>query len=311
MNQLILASHGGLAAGARDTLSMVLGDVPNVHVVSLARDDKEPITNDVRAIMEGFAPDDAVYICTDMLGSSVNNSMVELMHEDERLTVISGMNMPLILSLAIAPEPVRGPELAALIREARAGMVNVGVAEEDPAEAAASAPKRRRRPVAADRGPAKIVLVRLDYRLLHGQVVFSWTNAVGAQRIIVVDNAAANDEVKKGALKLAKPAGVLLNVFTVERALKKMKKLNTLGENVMFIFGNVHELLEFCQSYPFPEVNFGAAANHDGASPVGGKDSSVFLDAAERADAQKLLDLGVKVYEQQTPTQARTDISAF
>ena len=117
--------------------------------------------------------------------------------------------------------------------------------------------------------------------------------------------------VGKGALKLAKPAGVLLNVFTVERALKKMKKLNTLGENVMFIFGNVHELLEFCQSYPFPEVNFGAAANHDGASPVGGKDSSVFLDAAERADAQKLLDLGVKVYEQQTPTQARTDISAF
>ena len=148
-------------------------------------------------------------------------------------------------------------------------------------------------------------------RLLHGQVVFSWTNAVGAQRIIVVDNAAANDEVKQGALKLAKPAGVRLNVFTVERALKKMKKLNTLGENVMFIFGNVHEMLEFCQSYKFPEVNFGAAANHDGAVAVGGKDSSVFLDASERADAQKLLDLGVKIYEQQTPTQARTDISSF
>ncbi len=310
MNQLILASHGGLAAGARDTLSMVLGDVPNVHVVSLARDDKEPITEDVKRIIATFAPEDTVYICTDMLGSSVNNSMVELMHEDERLTVISGMNMPLILSLAIAPEPVKGADLAALIREARAGMVNVGVAEEDPAEAEKSAPKRARRST-PNRGPANIVLVRLDYRLLHGQVVFSWTNAVGAQRIIVVDNAAANDEVKQGALKLAKPAGVRLNVFTVERALKKMKKLNTLGENVMFIFGNVHEMLEFCQSYKFPEVNFGAAANHDGAVAVGGKDSSVFLDASERADAQKLLDLGVKIYEQQTPTQARTDISSF
>lgn len=30
--------------GAKDTLEMVLGDVSNVHVVSLARDDKEPIT---------------------------------------------------------------------------------------------------------------------------------------------------------------------------------------------------------------------------------------------------------------------------
>ena len=49
-----------------------------------------------------------------------------------------------------------------------------------------------------------IKLVRLDYRLLHGQVVFSWTGHVGAQRIIVVDDDAANDEMKKSALLLSK-----------------------------------------------------------------------------------------------------------
>ncbi len=78
MNQIILASHGGLAAGAKDTLEMVLGDVSNVHVVSLARDDKEPITNKVDAMIATFNADDTVYVLTDMLGSSVNNSMVEL-----------------------------------------------------------------------------------------------------------------------------------------------------------------------------------------------------------------------------------------
>lgn len=311
MNQIILASHGGLAAGARDTLEMVLGNVSNVHVVSLARDDKEPITNDVEKLIAGFGPDDTVYVCTDMLGSSVNNSMVELMERNGRVTVISGMNMPLVLSLAISPEPVTGSALQTLIEEARRGMRNCALTEED--ERALTAPAKKERPAAAtvNAGPANIVLVRLDYRLLHGQVVFSWVNSVGAQRIIVVDNAAATDEVKKGALRLAKPAGVRLNVFTVERALAKMAKLNTLGENVMFIFGNVHEMLEFCQSYKFPTINFGAAANHDGAHAVGGKDSSVFLDAAECADAQKLLDMGITIYEQQTPTQARTDITSF
>ena len=78
MNQIILASHGGLAAGAKDTLEMVLGDVSNVHVVSLARDDKEPITNKVDAMIATFNADDTVYVLTDMLGSSVNNNMVEL-----------------------------------------------------------------------------------------------------------------------------------------------------------------------------------------------------------------------------------------
>ena len=75
MNQIILASHGGLAAGAKDTLEMVLGDVSNVHVVSLARDDKEPITNKVEAMIATFNADDTVYVLTDMLGSSVNNNM--------------------------------------------------------------------------------------------------------------------------------------------------------------------------------------------------------------------------------------------
>lgn len=42
-----------------------------------------------------------------------------------------------------------------------------------------------------------IKLVRIDHRLLHGQVVFSWTKSLGISRIIVVDDETANDEMKK------------------------------------------------------------------------------------------------------------------
>ena len=84
-----------------------------------------------------------------------------------------------------------------------------------------------------------IKLVRLDYRLLHGQVVFSWTGHVGAQRIIVVDDDAANDEMKKSALLLSKPAGVRVNIFTVDKAIAKMPKVEQLDEKIMMIFGNL------------------------------------------------------------------------
>ena len=85
-----------------------------------------------------------------------------------------------------------------------------------------------------------IKLVRLDYRLLHGQVVFSWTGHVGAQRIIVVDDDAASDEMKKSALLLSKPAGVRVNIFTVDKAIAKMPKVEQLDEKIMMIFGNRH-----------------------------------------------------------------------
>ena len=93
-----------------------------------------------------------------------------------------------------------------------------------------------------------IKLVRLDYRLLHGQVVFSWTGHVGAQRIIVVDDDAANDEMKKSALLLSKPAGVRVNIFTVDKAIAKMPKVEQLDEKIMMIFGNTAALLKFCQA---------------------------------------------------------------
>ncbi len=305
MNQIILASHGGLAAGAKDTLEMVLGNVSNVHVVSLARDDKEPIANKVEALIATFNADDAVYVLTDMLGSSVNNNVVELSKKGTAFTVISGFNIPLALTLAVSPTPVKGAELTALINEARGGLVNPNA----PQDVAAPANKKGK-PASRGAGPAKIVLARLDYRLLHGQVVFTWTSKVQAERIIVVDNAAANDDLKKGALKLAKPQGVRLNVFTVERALSKMEKLNTLGERVMFIFGNTSEMLEFCEGYKLDAINLGATANHDGAEQVGGSDSSVFFDASQKTDVNRLLDMGVKLYVQQTPTYQRVDISA-
>ena len=308
MNQVILASHGGLATGALDTVHMIVGEAPNVHAVTLERDDKEPITAKVEALVKGFSPNDAVYVLTDMLGSSVNNSMVEYQAAHPDVTVIAGMNMPMVLTLALSDGPLDAVAVRDLVLEGRRGIVDCAHPDA-PESAAPAAPAAAAKRPHANHGPAKIVLTRLDYRLLLGQVVFSWVSNVGAERIIVVDDDAATDDVKKGALRLAKPAGVRLNVFTVDRALKKMAKLNTLGEKVMFVFGTTSELRRFYESYKLGDVDLGATANHDGAEMIGGKGSSVFLDAAQKADVNALLDMGVKVYVQQTPTLPRTDVT--
>ncbi len=88
-----------------------------------------------------------------------------------------------MLSLAVAQGPLSAAELRVIVREARAGLVNCAEPEEPVAAPA------KKRAVAGKGGKANIVLARLDYRLLHGQVVFSWVNSVAAQRIIVVDSA--------------------------------------------------------------------------------------------------------------------------
>ena len=77
-----------------------------------------------------------------------------------------------------------------------------------------------------------IKALRVDHRLVHGQVAFTWTHFLAATRIIVIDDKAAGDDFQKMALNMAKPAGVKLNVFSVEKALERAEKIDSLSDTV-------------------------------------------------------------------------------
>ena len=53
-----------------------------------------------------------------------------------------------------------------------------------------------------------IKLLRVDHRLLHGQVAFSWTSKLSADCILIASDAVMNDDLRKMSIKLAKPTGV-------------------------------------------------------------------------------------------------------
>ena len=55
MNRIILASHGGLSAGMKDTVQMILGELPNLYALATLRDETEPITVAARRLLDGFA----------------------------------------------------------------------------------------------------------------------------------------------------------------------------------------------------------------------------------------------------------------
>ena len=50
-----------------------------------------------------------------------------------------------------------------------------------------------------------IIHVRIDDRMIHGQVATQWTNQLSANRIMVINNEVANDDVKKAVVRLAAP----------------------------------------------------------------------------------------------------------
>lgn len=59
-----------------------------------------------------------------------------------------------------------------------------------------------------------IQMIRVDYRLLHGQVAVSWTSALGADCILLVSDTVLNDKLRLQALSLAKPEAARLSSKT-------------------------------------------------------------------------------------------------
>lgn len=124
MNRIILASHGGLSAGMKDTVQMILGEMPNLYALATLRDETEPITVAARRLLEGFAAEDAVYIVTDVMGGSVNNEMLTLLPEYPAVHLICGMNASLVLTLASNDEALTQDELAECIEDAKAQIID-------------------------------------------------------------------------------------------------------------------------------------------------------------------------------------------
>ncbi|EGP4716182.1 PTS sugar transporter subunit IIB [Enterococcus faecium] len=154
-----------------------------------------------------------------------------------------------------------------------------------------------------------IKFIRIDHRLLHGQVVFSWSKSLQINRILVVNDEAANDEFKKMSLELSKPQGIKLNIFTVENTLTKISKIEALSENIMMIFGNTKDVRQFCESYSnVKEINYGGIIKKEGSKQFS---NAIFLTENEIEDAKVLKSMGIKQFMQQVPTSKKKDLNTM
>ncbi|WP_444643923.1 PTS sugar transporter subunit IIB [Caproiciproducens sp. R1] len=64
-----------------------------------------------------------------------------------------------------------------------------------------------------------LILTRIDDRLIHGQVMTAWMKVMPAKKIIIVDDKVAADDFMKEVLEMAAPAGVKMNICSVEQAI--------------------------------------------------------------------------------------------
>ncbi len=103
-----------------------------------------------------------------------------------------------------------------------------------------------------------IKLLRVDHRLLHGQVAFSWTQGLGADCILIANDDVPKNDIRKTTIKLAKPAGVKLVIKTIEDAIAALKSGVTEKYKLFIVVESVEDAYRLATAYPeIKEINLG------------------------------------------------------
>ena len=94
--------------------------------------------------------------------------------------------------------------------------------------------------------------VRLDDRLVHGQVTQGWLPYLKAEEIIVVSKDILEDPFQKKIISLAVPLGVSITFTSVEQL---PLILQNLKKKAIVIFNDFHSLIQFINNYPVKDIN--------------------------------------------------------
>lgn len=126
MRQIILASHGKMASGLAHTLQLIAGTSAPIHSLD-AYSTNTPVADEVAAVLEPIGDDIELVILTDLIGGSVNQEFSKIIATRPRTTLISGMNLPLALSIALLPgdSPLDEATIRRCIADAQQGITYV------------------------------------------------------------------------------------------------------------------------------------------------------------------------------------------
>lgn len=154
-----------------------------------------------------------------------------------------------------------------------------------------------------------IVLARVDDRLIHGEVVSVWTPSLSVNRIVIADDGVAADKFNSKVLKVLAPAGVKVNVYTVEEAGEKMKTEGPATERIMILAKTPITFLRMVENgLAIKEVNLGGMGIREERTPF---IKNVACNPEEVDSIKKMMEKGVRVYYQLVPEQQIIEASGY
>ncbi|MEW6380087.1 MAG: PTS sugar transporter subunit IIB [bacterium] len=149
-----------------------------------------------------------------------------------------------------------------------------------------------------------IVLVRIDERLIHGQVIVGWAKFLKASMIIVADDEVEKDELRLEVMKLAVPENIKVEAYSIALTVEKCLSHDLPDKNVIVLFSKLKDFKRSLDlGFPIREVNLGCV--HSGEIEI---QSNIAIKAEEASYLVDIQKSGVHLDLRALPQDKQIDL---
>lgn len=156
-------------------------------------------------------------------------------------------------------------------------------------------------------GMKNIVLTRVDDRLVHGQVMTSWSKATNANKFMVIDDEVAANDLMKTVLKGVIPGNIKLGIFTIAKAADRLTKGFKPDDRVIILVKTPITILKLQKmGISFKHLNIGGIGTRSDRETLW---RNIAVTADEKQAIRELIAEGTEVFIQITADDSKVDVA--
>ena len=145
-----------------------------------------------------------------------------------------------------------------------------------------------------------IVLVRIDNRLLHGQVAVTWSHHSGGNLILVANDNVSEDDVRQNLMDMAAPSAMATRYFSIQKTTNVIHKASP-AQKIVLVVETPQDVLRLAKGgVPFTQVNVGNMHFGNGKNQV---HKTVSVDQSDIETFRALNEMGIECTIQRVPTE--------
>lgn len=148
-----------------------------------------------------------------------------------------------------------------------------------------------------------IKLMRIDDRLVHGQVAFTWVSALGIDTLMVVNDKVAQDDFLKMTMGLAKPPSVKLLILSMSNAISWLNDTRSKNLKVLVLVNSVIDAFNLsCGVTEIESINFGGIRTKEGAKLIS---KAIAVSEDDITIIRQMAEKGLELEIRQVPTDKK------